>query len=245
MGMVLHAGGGTATIDDVARVETPEPQGRWCPLPHITVFNEISRSLQASGLQVQNTKHALSRDGQRWFSTMEVMTGERRDHSLVVGARNSHDQSFGAGFCCGSRVFVCDNLAFSAEVVFTLKHTLNLQYRFPGEVDAAIGKLGGLRVEQERRISHYKEAGVSDTEAHDMMIRAVEGEILPITSLKDVIGEWRHPQFESFKPRDAWSLFNAFTYALKRYGNPNEVARRSIRLHGLFDLATRLPAVVG
>src|SRR5262249_51585397 len=78
----------------------------------------------SNGLHVVQEGHGLWRDGQRYFGLMEVRNGSNADDfGLVVGLRNSHDKSFPAALALGSRVFVCDNLAFSGEVKLSRKHT--------------------------------------------------------------------------------------------------------------------------
>ena len=74
------------------------------------------------------------------------------DYAFVVGLRNSHDQSFPASLVIGSAVFVCDNLAFSGEVVLARRHTRFIVRDLPEMVDRAGGRLGELRVNQDRRI---------------------------------------------------------------------------------------------
>jgi len=50
-----------------------------------------------------------------------------------------------------------------------------------------------------------------------------------------VLKEWREPERAAFQPRNAWSLFNAFT-AVYREINPHTVLHRGEALHGLFDV---------
>jgi hypothetical protein len=45
-----------------------------------------------------------------------------------IGIRNSMDKSMALGITAGTRVFVCDNLAFSGEFVEFRKHTKGLVY---------------------------------------------------------------------------------------------------------------------
>ncbi|MCB1087502.1 MAG: hypothetical protein KDM63_10690 [Verrucomicrobiae bacterium] len=49
-----------------------------------------------------------------------------------------------------------------------------------------------------------------------------------------MLQEWRRPSHEDFGPRNAWSLFNAATEAMKSI-NPHTVVGRTQALHGLFD----------
>jgi hypothetical protein len=71
-------------------------------------------------------------------------------------------------------VFVCDNLAFSAEIIIARKHTVFIERDLPQLVSAAMGRLGEVRQHQDERIALYKETTLSDTLAHDLMIRAVD-----------------------------------------------------------------------
>ena len=56
---------------------------------------------------------------------------------------------------------------------------------------------------------------------------------MPNRTIPEVLKEWREPRHEEFQPRNIWSLFNAFTEALK--GNLIELPRRTEALHGLLD----------
>jgi hypothetical protein len=42
---------------------------------------------------------------------------------LAVGGRNRGDKSLPTGFCCGQHVFVCDNLAFSSDIVINRRQS--------------------------------------------------------------------------------------------------------------------------
>jgi hypothetical protein len=48
-----------------------------------------------------------------------------------------------------------------------------------------------------------------------------------------VVDQWHVPNHPEFKPRTAWSMFNAFTEVLK--GNLNELPKRTQALHGVMD----------
>jgi hypothetical protein len=53
-----------------------------------------------------------------------------------------------------------------------------------------------------------------------------------------VIREWRNPAFEEFAPRNVWSLFNAFTTALRERAvqHPHSFAVETMRLNALLDV---------
>ena len=187
--------------------------------------------------------HGLTHDGQRYFGLLQVANGSNPDDfGLVVGIRNSHDKTFPASLVLGASVFVCDNLSFSGEVKLARKHTLYIARDLPQLLDRAIGLLGGLRRSQEDRFAGYRRTELAEAQAHDLIVRAVDGQVLPVTKLPDVLQEWRHPRHPEFADsRTAWRLFNAFTEVLK--GQLDRLPRRTQALHGLMDAACGLADV--
>jgi len=59
----------------------------------------------------------------RFFGTLTLRSPLGQGVNLAVGVRSSTDKSISLQWCCGSRVFVCDNLSFSSERVIARKHT--------------------------------------------------------------------------------------------------------------------------
>jgi hypothetical protein len=152
-----------------------------------------------------------------------------------VGLRNSHDKSYQASLALGSRVFVCDNLAFSGEVTIARKHTSHILRDLPGLMHSAVARIVGARRTMEERVAAYRACNLSDLQAHDMIVRAIDSKIVAPPKIREVLKEWRNPTHEEFAPRTAWSLFNAFTEVMKTGYNLDGVYRRTQPLHGLFD----------
>ena len=235
-GMLLHCGAETVTREQLFAVPTPRGTDTWFPLSHRTILGEIETQLKATGFQVEDECHALSHDGARYFGVLSVTTKERdrSDFGWVVGLRNSHDQMYPAGLVAGTRVFVCDNLAFSGEVRISRKHT-KYAYRDLRHLTArAVGQLGDRFRGLDRRIKAYKAEAVPDWLAHDVTIRAVDCAAITSAQIPEVLKEWRTPSHADFEPRNAWSLFNAFTEAHKSV-NPHTALLRGEALYGLFD----------
>jgi hypothetical protein len=234
-GLVLHCGANAASIDQIHTVPTPEATPSWQPIPHGDLYSRVRTTLEGSGLHVVQEAHGLWRDGLRYFGLMEVRNGHNADDfGLVVGLRNSHDKSFPAALALGSRVFVCDNLAFSGEVKLSRKHTTHIWRDLPGLVKRAVGRLADLRNMQARRIDAYKAAALVDERTvHDLVVRSVYARALPGSHVMHVVNEWRRPRHADFQPRTVWSLFNAFTETLK--GSLTLLPSRTQALHGLLD----------
>jgi Domain of unknown function (DUF932) len=233
--LFLHTGANSVTREQVETVPTPERTASWVPIPHARLLGGVRHSLEQVGLTVLSEAHGLSRDGARYFGLLQVANGHNPDDfGLVVGLRNSHDKTFPAGLVVGANVFVCDNLSFSGEVRLARKHTVYVERDLPSLIDRAVGRLGDLRRTQEARFTAYKETELSDGAAHDLVIRSLDGRVVPVTRIPDVLREWREPRHPEFREgRTAWRLFNAFTESLK--GRLDALPTRTQALHGLLD----------
>lgn len=235
-GMLLHCGAETVTREQLFSVPTPRGTQTWFPLSHRTILGEIETQLRATGFDITEEAHALSHDGARYFGVLSVSSRNQAkpDYGWVVGLRNSHDQTYPAGLVAGTRVFVCDNLAFSGEIRISRKHT-KFAYRDLRHLTArAVGQLGDRFNGLDQRVDAYRAEPVADWLAHDLTIRAVDCAAITPAQIPDVLREWREPSHEAFQPRNAWSLFNAFTEVYKTI-NPHTSLRRGQALHGLFD----------
>ena len=234
-GLMLHSGAKLVTMDELKGVATPDATETWTPIPHTTLIDMTVERLAAQGYEMSNVQHSISKEGNRYFGTMELKKGDAYgDYTMIAGIRNSHDKSFPAGLVLGSRVFVCDNLAFSGEVNYQRKHTTHIMKDLPMIMSRALGKLGDLRLKQDQRILAYKGHGFTNMEANDFLIQSYEAKVIPAQIIKDVIHQWKTPNHAEFAPRNAWSLFNAFTEALK--GTAADMyTKRTQALHGLMD----------
>lgn len=74
----------------------------------------------------------------------------------------------------GTRVFVCDNLAFTGEVKLSRKHTRFAVRDLRFMTSRAVGRLGEQFHREDERIAAYKRQRLTDKAAHDLLIRAVD-----------------------------------------------------------------------
>jgi len=131
--------------------------------------------------------------------------------------------------------------SFSGEIKFARKHTRFIVRDLPQLVSRSIGLLLAKWHDQDKRIAAYKEAEITDTEAHDLIIRATDVSVCSNRLIPEVLHEWRKPRHDAFEGRNVWSLFNAFTESLKD-GNLAELPKRTEALHGLLDANVGLAA---
>lgn len=234
--LVLHRGARHVERAELDAVQAPPGTDTWFPLRHGHVLSTVETTLGDAGFSVTRSQLALSRDGARFFGTLDLSAPITEGVSLTVGVRNSTDKTFPIGLCAGTRVFVCDNLAFSADIYVAKKHTRFGQQRFHEGIAAAIGSLRQFQEVEANRISVYRERPMDETEAAACLLHGFEEGILTTRTLPTAIDEWRKPAVADFEPRTAWSLFNAFTTALKeRQSNPAQFAALTMKVYRLLD----------
>jgi hypothetical protein len=237
--LMLHAGGQEVTADQLDELRAPEPVGRWYPVAHGKVYRRVKDTLRAAGYEVVKEKLAVAKMGQRFFGTMDLKVPVAEGVSHAVGVRNSTDKSFPLGFCAGGRVFVCDNLAFRSELLIRRKHTRFGERRFDQAIAQAVSGLASFREEEARRVELLRGAGVTDTLAESLILRAWDKGIVGAHQLGKVLREWREPAFEAFRERTGWSLFNAFTTVLRPRAveQPQAFVAQTMQLHHLLGQA--------
>lgn len=241
--MVMHAGGRVVDLETVKGIETPRPTRTHRPIPHTLLLDTVTENLNRIGFEVEDSMYAL-KDGKldsvevpgaQFFALMSLKNGrEHPDYSLICGLRNAHDKASAAKWALGSRVFVCDNMAFSGEVVLGRKHTSHILRDLPRMVQESLVELPTLRKNQESRIEAYKSTGFNDNWARCAIMRAAEEGCIAYNKAGKVWNEWKNPRHEEFAPRTAWSLFNGFTEVLKDY-QIQDLPRRSMGIHELLD----------
>jgi len=231
--MFLHTGGEAISKSDLAYIRTPSATETWCPVPHSTLLDEMYRAFSAHNIQILQEQFAISKEGQRMFGVLEIES-ETADYSTIVAVRNCHDHSESIKVGLGTRVFVCDNMAFSAEFQMKRKHTAHVLKDLPKQIDGLIAKANDARAKQDAQIANYKAANLSDADANNLLVLMAKAAVFPTTKILEVHKEYHQPRHEEFADKTAWSLMNATTEILK---GTSIVALpdRTRRLHSILD----------
>jgi hypothetical protein len=243
--LMLHAGGRVATLDELHECEAPESVGRWHPVAHVRVLEAVKETLAGAGYTIHAEKYALTRHDARFFGVLDWETPLAAGVSLSVGVRNSVDKSFPLGFAAGSRVFVCDNLAFHSELLVRRKHTVNGMRAFGHAIAGAVASLTSFKEAEQVRIERMAGRELTPAEASHIILAAYRHGIISALQLPKVCAEWEEPRYD-FRPRTAWSLFNAFTEILKPrvVSAPQAFVASTIRLNSLLLPSSDTPQLV-
>lgn len=233
--LMLHRGSFHVTREELSQVDVPKATETWTPVPHDTLVTTVERALEDKGLIVRDSEYALSDDNSRFFGLLTIAEPGNPDYLTAIGLRNANDMKVSAAIALGYKVLVCDNLAFSAEVVVKTRHTSKVLERLPGIVADGVGSLVLHREDQDRRISAYKSARIeSERHLNDLVVRSFKSGVFPVTAIPRVLAEYENPRHEEFRDQTVWCLLNAITETLKFSG---DLARRTQRLHSVLDAA--------
>jgi len=245
--LVNHRGAREVPFEELATVPTPSATETWFPVPHHQVFQSVVDTLQGAGFGIRQSRLSLARDGARFFGTLDLTTPVSDGVSLAVGIRNSIDKSFPIGFCCGTRVFVCDNLSFTSEVVVSKKHTRFGAERYLEGISHAVSGLHQYKEAAANWIDTMQHWDLSEDAANSYLLQAFERGVIGIRLLPLILQEWRNPRLSDYRPRTGWSLWNCFTDVIGRTrqkASPAEAALSTIRLQKLLTPPLTLDAEV-
>ncbi len=244
LNLILHCGGQAATRDQLSQIATPSPTESWFPIPHLELVQQIESRLAENNMRIVTESFGLAKEGNRMFGLLQIANGQNSDdYSWVAGVRNSHDKTFPAGLCVGSGVFVCDNLAFSSEIVFGRKHTRYIMDDLPALVGTAIGRLSEQWTSQNARIEAYKRTELSKGDAAYMLMDALDQDVLNTRQVLPAFQEWKNPRHPEFaENKNVWRFFNAVTEILKPETGKNakghylfDLPAKTSRLHAICD----------
>ena len=149
------------------------------PVHHREVIGAIRTGIGALGLEVVKSEYVLAGNGMKMFGVWDLSTGND-ELCWSVGIRNSMDKSMALGLTAGTRVFVCENLAFDGDFVELRRHTKGLtpeelEYMAYKAIRIIIGRLTAFQAWHEGLKKH----NLSEDDAKIMLVEAIAQNVFP------------------------------------------------------------------
>ena len=236
---VMHCGAQAVPFPTIVGMPEPQRTETHLPIPHHQFFELAQDRLIAQGYDITQPMHFLNREGAHYFAIMQINHRDEErnpDHSTLCALRNSHDKTFAASLAVGAKVFVCDNLSFSGDIVVGRKHTPNIWDELPQIFEGAISKIRVMRKRQDVRFAEYRNAPLDDYTADHLIMETFRQGIINLKRIGQVNKEWHNPSADH-GDKSVWRYFNAVTKALGP-GSTNqliELPKKTIDLHLLLD----------
>ena len=231
MTLMLHVNASQIDYDGLRQLETPEGTNTHVPIPHFRFVDMVAHSLAYFGHEVVAQHHGVTEDGMRYFGLLSLRS-PYTGYEDTLGLRNSHDKTIPLGIAFGSRVFVCDNMAFIADHVVKRKHTAKALRDLPYLVSQLVEPLAIQREQQKLTFDRYQGTEVSDELADLAIMRMYRGQIINVTRIAEVVEQWERPTHD-WGDKTAFRLFNAATFALT--GRVSEKPSVTSDLHKIID----------
>lgn len=229
--LCLHAGGEEVSYDALRQATTPPATATHVPVPHHRVVDTVRHMLSFYGHEVTEEHHGIAKEGDRYFGVLSLKSNYG-DYCDQIGLRNSHDKKFPIGIAFGSRVFVCDNLAFSADQVIRRKHTINAKHELPSLISKLVEPLMEQRRKQYEAFERFKAKILSVSELDHAVLDLYRADVLNVQRIPEVLSQFEKPAHD-WGGESVWRLFNAVTYSLN--GRIAENPTTTTKLHSILE----------
>jgi len=239
MQAMMHCGAKPIPYPHLMELPIPEYTPTHLPIPHHQFFELAQSRLLKQGYSVTNPQHYINREGAHYFAIMQIQhedEDQAAEHSTMCALRNSHDKTFAASLAVGARVFVCDNLSFSGDIVVGRKHTPKIWDELPEIFEGAIGKIHVMRKRQDVRFAEYRQAPLDDYTADHLIMECFREGIINLKRIGKVNDEWHNPS-ANHGDKSVWRYFNAVTAALGPTSTNQliQLPKKTIDLHLMLD----------
>lgn len=209
------------------------------PIPHHLLVAALRVEAQERGYDVRREQLALGMRGSAIFGVMDlvppgVVAVEER--GLSIGFRNSTNSTLAVKVVAGTRVFVCDNLALSGDLIALQRRNtrgLDVEAAVKEGFDKFLRHASAL----DRHVMRMQATLISDVEAKAKVFDAFAQRVIPVHLFDDVNVNYFKPTNEmtDCQPRTWWGLHNAFTRTLKKLG-PSRGFASNVALGRLFGM---------
>ena len=216
-GTLSYAQSTLVSREQLMTIPPPPATSTWRPIAHGDLVSAIDRQLLVRGITIRKETFAVQRDGARLFAVLDLSIETTGEFCAAMGIRTANDRSMALEIAVGVKVFVCDNLAFSGDLIaLRRKHTA--KFDLNADISRAVDRYQAHLVALQRTITAAHEASISDEEAKGLIFEAFRYEILPIRYFKQVAEVFFNPSAEmtDVQPRTMWGLHNAFTRAVRQ-----------------------------
>ena len=216
-GILSHAASQLVTREELLTIPPPHATPTWRPIAHGDLVAAIDRQLLVRGITIRSEKFAIQRGGARLFAVLDLSIESSEECCAAMGIRTANDRSMALEIAVGLKVFVCDNLAFSGDLIaLRRKHTINFDLN--ADISRAVDRYQAHLLVLQRTIAEARKVPIADKEAECLIFEAFRYEIVPIRYFKEVAETYFNPASDMIdvQPRSMWGLHNAFTRAVRQ-----------------------------
>ena len=216
-GVLSHTQSHLVSRAELLTIPSPIGTPTWKPIAHGDLIQAIDRQLMVRGIRIQKELFAIQREGARLFGVLDLALEESEEFCAAMGIRTANDKTMALEIAVGIKVFVCDNLCFSGDLIaLRRKHTA--RFNLNADISIAIDRYQEHLTTLRGQINGLRERALEDQEAKLLIFEVFAQEILPIRFFPWVTSAYFKPHPEVMpdcQPRTYWGMHNAFTRAIR------------------------------
>jgi hypothetical protein len=228
--LVVHKGGWIVTEDELRTIQIPDQTDTYYPVSYVDSIQSIRARAKEAGYSITKEQFALNKKGNQMFGVIDINRGNNEE-GWALGIRNSYDKSIGFGLCGGLRTFVCDNLAFSGDMMYLHKHTKNISldrallhvFTSSEDGDSLLSRSLNERI---KYIQFLKTLSMDKEEASYWTIEAARRGLIPKRDVVRVMDESFHPTYPEFKQYvgTAYGWTSSITLTAQKYSPAKQMS---------------------
>lgn len=198
---------------------------RWAPIHHLDLIESILSQARRIGLEPTQQTYGTSEDLHSLYGSIDFAPSRSSGLPDIgglgrsIGFRSDNLQRFKLLGVSGARVFVCSNGVINGDFVFGHKHTNRVE--LATTIQEGLEKWRGQQLELGAMVAGLRARELSDDQAKVALVNGCRREVFAWSQAGKVDAEWREPRHEEFRPRNAWSLYNAVTEVAKAWSPRN------------------------
>jgi hypothetical protein len=221
---------------DINHLPIPASRGsRHYPIPHSNMVDMTMKTFDRMGFELDKWEYYLSNDNQRMLAGFQIKHPGLTWHdewSLTGGIMTSTNSTISARLLLGQNVGVCDNGCVWAEHQLSHKHTENAANNLKYMIMDKAETIFDIAKQIEKDTNNMKSIRLVNSQVHDFVVQSCRDNTLKWQHAPLVLEQWYNTKHESFKARNQWSLFNAYT-DVWRDKNRFDLSSRTSKLHNL------------
>lgn len=227
--LLAHCGARFVTRETLELCVTPQGTDTWKPIAHSDLVGALNEEIQSRGLVVRKESYAVQKDDTKLFGTIDLEWQNNGEYAAALGLRTANDKSLSIQIAVGMRVLVCDNLAFSGDIIaLRRKHTKNLNLR--QEISRGLDRYQEGVLSLGRDIERLKTKPLNPPIAKEYIFDIFRKKVVPMRLFHLVVDEWDKMAVDGYGSE--WQLHNAFTEHFKQLSPA--VAFNATRIVGKF-----------
>src|SRR3989449_8691895 len=167
-GILSHAASQLVTREELLTIPPPHATPTWRPIAHGDLVAAIDRQLLVRGITIRSEKFAIQRGGARLFAVLDLSIESSEECYAAMGIRTANDRSMALEIAVGLRVFVCDNLAFSGDLI-ALRRRHTARFDLDADIARAMGRYESHLLSLQSAVAAVKTRVIADDEAKALL----------------------------------------------------------------------------